>query len=260
MKLVIEDPKTAEQLNILFTNLCWLVEIVTIHKEEKGLHMQGMDFSRVCMFDIVLAPEWFTLYEEDDEDVEMISVSARIFNKVLSTYNKDQHIVIEILTKSDKVNMEFSGGKTSCDKYFELPLVYLEQELMNIPENKSQADIVITSKKLTDLVSQFEIFDQVLTFQMSEQKVLMKAAGTDGSMTAKLSLEDEQLIDYCIEEELELNVSFSLNYVKRITGFSKVSNDVTLGLSAERPMFIIYDLGNSSSLKLVLAPKIGEDD
>ena len=117
MKLVIEDPKTAEQLNILFTNLCWLVEIVTIHKEEKGLHMQGMDFSRVCMFDIVLAPEWFTLYEEDDEDVEMISVSARIFNKVLSTYNKDQHIVIEISSKGDKLNMEFSGGKRSCDKY-----------------------------------------------------------------------------------------------------------------------------------------------
>ena len=67
-------------------------------------------------------------------------------------------------------------------------------------------------------------------------------------------------IDYCIEEELELNVSFSLNYVKRMTGFSKVASEVTLGLSAERPMFMIYDLGNSSSLRLVLAPKIGEDD
>ena len=53
MKLVIEDPKTAEQLNILFTNLCWLADYVTIHKEEKGLHMQGMDHSHVCMFDIV---------------------------------------------------------------------------------------------------------------------------------------------------------------------------------------------------------------
>ena len=260
MKLVIEDSKTAEQLNVLFTNLCWLSDYVTIHKEERGLHMQGMDSSHVCMFDIVLTPKWFTTYEEDDEDVEMISVPARIFNKVLSTYNKDQHIVIEISTNGDKLNMEFTGGKTSCDKYFEIPLVHLEQELMNIPQEESQADIVMTSKKLTDLVSQFEIFDQVLSFQMSEEKVLMKAEGTEGSMIAKLSLEDEQLIDYCIEEELELNVSFSLNYVKRMTGFSKVASEVTLGLSAERPMFMIYDLGNSSSLRLVLAPKIGEDD
>ena len=260
MKLVIEDPKTAEQLNVLFSNLCWLSDYVTIHKEEKGLHMQGMDSSHVCMFDIVLTPEWFTTYEEDSDDAEMISVPAKIFNKVLSTYNKDQNIIIEISTSGDKLNMEFSGGKTSCDKYFELPLVHLEQQLMDIPEEESQADIVMTSKKLTDLVTQFEIFDQVLSFKMSEEKVLMKAEGMDGSMTAKLSLEDDQLLDYCIEEDLELNVSFSLNYVKRMTGFNKVASEVTLGLSAERPMFMIYDLGNSSSLRLVLAPKIGEDD
>ena len=260
MKLVIEDSKTAEQLNVLFSNLCWLSDYVTIHKEEKGLHMQGMDSSHVCMFDIVLTPDWFTTYEEDSDDAEMISVPAKIFNKVLSTYNKDQNIIIEISTSGDKLNMEFSGGKTSCDKYFELPLVHLEQQLMDIPEEESQADIVITSKKLTDLVTQFEIFDQVLSFKMSEEKVLMKAEGMDGSMTAKLSLEDDQLLDYCIEEDLELNVSFSLNYVKRMTGFSRVASEVTLGLSAERPMFMIYDLGKESSLRLVLAPKIDGDD
>ena len=81
---------------------------------------------------------------------------------------------------------------------------------MDIPEEESQADIEMTSKKLTDLVTQFEIFDRVLTFNMSDEKVLMKAKGDEGSMTAKLSLEDDQLLDYCIEEDLELNVSFSL--------------------------------------------------
>ena len=51
----------------------------------------------------------------------------------------------------------------------------------------------------------------------------MKAKGDEGSMTAKLSLEDDQLLDYCIEEDLELNVSFSLAYVKKMTGFSRLS-------------------------------------
>ncbi len=260
MKLVIEESKTAEQLNVLFSNLCWLSDYVTIHKEEEGLHMQGLDSSHVCMFDVKLLFGWFTIYEEDEDDISMITVPAKIFNKVLSTYNKDQNIVIDIDPSGDKLNMEFTSGKTSCDKYFELPLVHLDQELMDIPTEESQADICITSKKLTDLVSQFEIFDRVLTFNLSEEKVLMKAAGDEGSMTAKLSLEDDQLLDYCIEEDLELNVSFSLNYVKRMTGFNKVANDVTLSLSKDRPMFMIYDLGKDSKLRLVLAPKIDEDD
>jgi len=260
MKLVIEDSKTAEQLNVLFTNLCWLSDYVTIHKEEEGLHMQGMDPSHVCMFDIMLATQWFTIFEEDEDDTEMISVPARIFNRVLSTYGKDQSITIEIDPNGDKLNMEFTGGKTTCDKYFEIPLVHLEQELMSIPEEESQADIEITSKKLTDLVTQFEIFDKVLTFNMSEEKVLMRAKGDEGSMTAKLSLEDDQLLDYCIEEDLELNVSFSLAYVKKMTGFSRLSNEVKLGLSKERPMFMEYDMGKDSKLRLVLAPKIDEED
>ena len=215
MKLVIEDPKTAEQLNVLFSNLCWLSDYVTIHKEEKGLHMQGMDSSHVCMFDIVLTPDWFTTYEEDSDDAEMISVPAKIFNKVLSTYNKDQNIIIEISTSGDKLNMEFSGGKTSCDKYFELPLVHLEQELMDIPEEESQADIVITSKKLTDLVTQFEIFDQVLSFKMSEEKVLMKAEGMDGYSSWVNWIAER------FRERFGTNEIDSLTFVDRIRGIKE---------------------------------------
>ena len=85
--------------------------------------MQGMDPSHVCMFHIMLATEWFTIFEEDDNDAEMISVPTRIFNRVLSTYGKDQSITIDIDAGGDKLNMEFTGGKTTCDKYFELPLV-----------------------------------------------------------------------------------------------------------------------------------------
>ena len=49
-------------------------------------------------------------------------------------------------------------------------LVHLEQELMNIPEEESQADIEMTSKKLTDLVTQFEIFDQSTIISYERRK------------------------------------------------------------------------------------------
>ena len=145
MKLVIEESKTAEQLNVLFSNLCGLSDYVTIHKEEEGLHMQGLDSSHVCMFDVKLLFGWFTIYEEDEDDISMITVPAKIFNKVLSTYNKDQNIVIDIDPSGDKLNMEFTSGKTSCDKYFELPLVHLDQELMDIPIS-NKLEILIDDK------------------------------------------------------------------------------------------------------------------
>ena len=91
---------------------------------------------------------------------------------------------------------------------------------------------------------------------MSEDKVLMSASGDEGSMTAKLSLEDSQLIDYAIVEDLTLKVSFALRYIKLMTAFNKLSEEVKLELSTNKPLFMTYDIGDDSKLKLVLAPKI----
>ena len=91
---------------------------------------------------------------------------------------------------------------------------------------------------------------------MSEDKVLMSASGDEGSMTAKLSLEDSQLIDYAIIEGLSLKISFALRYIKLMTAFNKLSEEVKLELSTDKPLFMIYDIGDDSNLKLVLAPKI----
>jgi hypothetical protein len=75
-------------------------------------------------------------------------------------------------------------------------------------------------------------------------------------MTAKLGLEDSQLIDYAILEGLNLKVSFALRYIKLMTAFNKLSEEVKLELSTNKPLFMTYDIGDESNLKLVLAPKI----
>lgn len=256
MKLTIEDSKKAAKFDVLFGNLSGLTDLVNIYIEDEGLHMQGMDSSHICLFDAKLTEEWFTTYERDSDDQELVSVPSRIFQKVLSTYKPDQNIVITIEGNNCKLQMDFIGGEKTCDKYFELPLIEEGSDLMNIPSDDSEIDMIITSKKLTDLVSQFEIFDQVLTFDMSEEKVLMNASGDDGSMTAKLSLEDSQLIDYAVVEGLNLRVSFALRYIKLMTAFNKLSEEVKLELSSDKPLFMSYDIGDESYLKLALAPKI----
>lgn len=256
MKFTIEDSKKAAKFDVLFGNLPGLTDLVKIYIKEEGLYMQGMDSSHVCLFDGVLAAKWFTTYEREYDDPEHISVPARIFQRVLSTYRPDQNIEISIDGDDSKLMMDFKGGEKTCDKYFELPLIDDGSDLMNIPMEESEIDMAITSKKLTDLVSQFEIFDQTLSFDMSEDKVLMSASGDEGSMTAKLSLEDSQLIDYAIIEGLSLKISFALRYIKLMTAFNKLSEEVKLELSTDKPLFMIYDIGDDSNLKLVLAPKI----
>ena len=60
---------------------------------------------------------WFTIYEREDDDPEHISVPARIFQRVLSTYRPDQNIEISIDGDDSKLMMDFKGGEKTCDKY-----------------------------------------------------------------------------------------------------------------------------------------------
>lgn len=256
MKFTIEDSKKAAKFEVLFGNLSGLTDLVNIYIEDGGLHMQGMDSSHVCLFDAVLTTQWFTTYEREEDDQDLVCVPSKIFQKVLSTYRSDQNIEVSVNGDECKLAMDFKGGDKTCDKYFEIPLVDECNELMNLPSDDSEIDMVVTSKKLTELVSQLEIFDKTLTFDMSEEKVLIRASGDDGSMTAKLSLEDSQLIDYAVMEGLELKASFALRYIKLMTSFNKLSVEVKLELSRDKPLFMIYDIDEGSHLKMALAPKI----
>ena len=256
MKLVIEDPKIAAKFEILFSNLVSLTDFVKVCITDEGLHIQGMDQSKVCLFDIVLNCAWFTIFETDETDPDIFTVPARIFHKVLSTYKPDQCLEIDI-TDPDKLRINFLRGTKTCDKFFVLPMVDINIEFINITSKKdSDAEIVITSKKMAELVSQLEIFDDVIIFDLSEKHVLLKTSGDDGSMTAKLGLDDKQLLDYSIVEDMELNMSFSLRYVKHMLSFSKLSDEVRIDISNHRPMIISYCLGNDSVMKLALAPRI----
>lgn len=256
MKIIIENPKTAAKFEILFSNLVALTEYVKVCITEEGLHIQGMDQIRICLFDIVLNSGWFTVFETGDDDPKIFTIPARIFHKVLSTYKSDQSIEIDIID-TDKLCMNFLRGAKTCDKFFVIPMVDMSIDLLSIVSAKeSDADFVVSSKKLSELVIQLEIFDDILTFDLSEDHILLKSSGDDGSMTAKLTLDDKQLIDYSIVENTNLVVSFSLKYVKLMLAFSRLSEEVKIDISKGAPLIISYDLGEDSVLKLVLAPRI----
>ena len=257
MKLVIEEAKVAAKFETIFLTLVSLTEFINIQITDCGLWIQGMDQCKICLFDIVLKCEWFTIFETDESDIgNVITLPAKLFYKVLSTYKPDQCLELDF-EESHKLSVSFLRGSKSCDKFFVIPTVDIDINFMNIKTEKEyDAEIVITSKKMAELVGQLEIFHDKITFDLSEEHLLLKASGDNGSMTAKLGLDDKQLLDYAIIEDTNINISFKMRYVKIMMSFSKLSEEVKIEISRDKPMVITYCLGEDSELKLVLAPQI----
>ena len=54
---------------------------------------------------------------------------------------------------------------------------------------------------------------------------------------------------------MELVQKFSLKYIKLMCNFNKLSNEMRLLYTEDKPMILNYHLNDNSYLKLFLAPK-----
>ena len=259
MKITLEDTRKATKLAIIFCHLKPFTDNTVIYFKPNGIYIQCMDDGHCALFECTLDKSWFTTYDFNAaSDMPNASLNIGMFYKVLNTREDEQTVEIELTKKyEDKIFISFNGGKT-C-KYFELPLLNIDHDVLNTDSIKeTDIDLTIESKTLCDLINQLMIFDEVLTLSFSEEKIDMKSSGNEGSMKVDMKIDDMK--EYAIAENTTLVQSYSLKYIHMMCQFNKLAGDINMGFSKDKPMTMRYDLLDDSSVMIHLAPKVRDDD
>lgn len=259
MKLVIEDKRKTLNMATIFCHLKPFTDNVVIYFKAGGVYIQCMDDSHCALFECSLTKDWFTSYDFDmKEDMSSISVNIGMLYKVLNTREENQTMEFSHSKENeDKLAITFIGGKM-C-KYFELPLINVEGDLLNTDTMKeTDIDLSIESKTFCELINQLLIFDEVLTLTFNEDKIDMKSSGNDGSMKVDMKIDD--IKEYAIAEGSTLTQSYSLKYIQMMCQFNKLAAEMCMGFRKDKPMTMKYDLLEESYVLIHLAPKITEED
>lgn len=258
MKITIEDARKSSKLANIFCHLKPFTDNVVIYFKESGLYIQCMDNSHCALFECSLDKSWFTSYSYNaDEDMPSVCVTIGMLYKVLNAREDDQTLEIELSKENeDKIYITFNGGKM-C-KYFELPLINVDSELLNTSEmRETDIDLTIEAKTFCDLINQLLIFDEILTLTFSEDKIDMKSSGNEGSMQVEMKIDD--IKEYAIAEGTTIVQSYSLKYIHLMCQFNKLAAEMNMGFSKDKPMTMKYDLLEDSYVMIHLAPKMTDD-
>ena len=262
MKIIIQDKKKKEQFVSLFQLLKNCSSSIYIKLEPTYLHIQGMDKSHVCLFDIRLQSDWFALYEISNQDVAIICFDTATFYSIISTKNENQQLTI-LMNSADADNLyvhfetksESNEKKKDFKKFFKIPLAddsdYGE---VSIPEVEYDAEITLLSKDVVDIFSQLSNFGCDIEIHCLQESVHFKATSITGEMKVDMNIDD--VISYGIVEDEEICLTYSLDYLNKMCITGKLSNQLDISISKERPMKIEYDLGDSSRLVFFIASKI----
>ena len=248
----------------IFRHIKDFTEFVTFTIKENGIYIQGMDGAQVCLYEIMFHENWINDEEnngsytvEEEYTNKEVSMNITFLHCILNT--RQEHQDIKINYEGEKVCIEFTSNKPQeYDKYFELPTFDIDRTLMEIPDVEYDSDIYLATDIFSKITSQLKMFDEKVTFMCSDEGVDIEAKGADGKMKVKLPADD--LDEYSISEDSELEHTYSLKYVNQMSEFSKVSSDVQINISKEYPMKISYPLdeNNSSFVRFFLAPTIDE--
>jgi proliferating cell nuclear antigen len=256
MNIVISDKKKKDLFISTFQLLKSSASHINAIFTSDNVHIQGMDKSHVCLFDLNLNNDWFNDYTVNEQI--NLCFDTNIFYSIISTKGDDQQLVIKKVD-DDTLNIQLINGdkKSDYSKFFTMPLVDYEYEELSIPEPDYDAELSLPAKKVTDMLSQLSNFGDNLNIKCSDDFVDFKTKGTSGEMRVNIPVDD--MSSYSVVEGEEICLTYSLNYVSKMCVTNKLSSDIDFSLSSECPMKIKYDLGDNSSLLFYIAPKLEDD-
>jgi proliferating cell nuclear antigen len=276
MNISITQPQKAEQFAMLFQHVKAFTDHINIMFGKDRMFVQCMDTSHVSIMELYLPATWFCQYDNVLDDGITLGVSSSMLFKILNSREKTQ--VIEIAytqEENDKlfVRMRNPEGtpanKTDFEKHFEIPLMDIDSETMDIPAIDHQAEITISSYHFASIVNQLKMFGDTMDIQCSEEKIMLGSKSHEnGKMFVEIKIDD--LSCFIIDEGKELSLAFSLTYLHNICLYNKIAKEVDIKFSSNYPMKMTYFLDalgegqderpeNSAKLSFYLAPKIADE-
>jgi len=259
MNIQISDKKKKDVFISLFQLLKNCSSHLNLSFDIDLLHIQGMDKSHVCLFNVKIKKEWFANYKVSH--LTQICLDSSVFYSILSTKSDNQDffilldennkdtLVVNFLSKTDTSKSEFT-------KKFKIPLIDYDYEEMLIPNVDYEAEFSLSSKHTHEIFSQLSNFGNDIIFNCNENDVLLKTDGVTGEMIVEISIDD--LNSYSIVEEQEIKLTYSLIYIYKMCITNKLSSDINFSLSDNYPMKINYPLGDDSFLDFYIAPKMDD--
>jgi proliferating cell nuclear antigen PCNA len=261
MKVTITDKKKKEIFVSLFNVLKNCSSLINVIFEPDLLHIQGMDKSHICLFDVKLVKEWFATYNV----IETIKISfdSVFFYSIISTKSDNQNLCMYLSNNNqDILHIVFDSKedkeakKGEFKKTFKMNLTEYEYEEMLIPLADYDAEFSLSSKLISDMFSQLNNFGDDIVINCSEEQITLTTNGITGEM--KIDIPNDDLNNYSIIEDEQIILTYSLAYINKMCITNKLSNDVEFSLSDKCPMKISYNLGDNSSMVFFIAPKMND--
>ena len=227
---------------------------------------QAMDQPHVCLTTMTLRTQAFDVYRCDRPLSMGINLSS--FSKILKCAQSDDNVRITADDAGpDSAEFMFENAGADRVAHFQLKLMDIDSEHLNIPENSDyQAIITMPTSEYRRIFSDLSVIGDTISIELTKNTASFAVEGDIGSGSLTLqqsdSAEDKNPVTINVKEPVKM--TFPGKYLNMFTKAVPMSESVTMCLLDGNPLAIEFSLeGENGFVRYFLAPKIdqgGDDD
>jgi len=237
-----------------------LCKDVNFDCSEKGIQVQAMDSSHVALVGLMFRESAFSEFKCDRP--VSLGMNIESLAKVFKMCGPNDSLKMKHANDADHVSFQCEGSEDDRIADFELKLMQIESEHMEIPEQQYKVVARLPSAEFQKICRDLKEFGETMQVNASKDGIRFSVQGDIGSGNVLLKPREAETA----EEKVSLTVhepvtaTFALRYLANFAKAAPLCGAVELSLGPDAPLSVKYDLDKSDNghLQFYLAPKIDE--
>jgi len=243
MKLTLAEPTYLKESISIISDL---VNEARFKINKDAMELVAMDPANVAMVVFKLLSSCFTEYDVKEET--QIAINLGNLKQILRRAGANDMLSLE-LTEDNKLSIQLKGNTT---RTFNLPIIELEEKEQKVPDLNFPIAVTMPSSTLTGAIEDADIVAESVTLEVEKGKFIVNAAG-DLSQ-AKIEIKEGETIK--IEASENVKAKYSIEYLKKMIGASKLSENVEIRFNKDYPLKLDFKTVDKLLLSFILAPRV----
>merc|ERR1711972_803642 len=227
---------------------------------EKGIQVQSMDSSHVALVSLLLRECAFAGFKCDRPTSLGMNVDS--LSKVFKICGQNDSLKLTWQNDADTLNFQCENSEDDRIADFDLKLMQIESEHMEIPEQQYKVVAKLLSSEFQKICRDLKEFGETMQMKASKEGITFSVQGDIGAGNVMLKPREaenpEEKVTLTVHEPV--TATFALRYLVNFVKAAPLCGAVELGLGPDAPLLVKYslDVTDNGHMQFYLAPKIDE--
>ena len=237
-----------------------LCKDVNFECSEKGIEVQSMDSSHVALVSVLLREAAFSDFKCDR--AASLGMNVDSLGKIFKMVSAGDALRFRWQDGADTVSFQCESGDDDRIAEFDLKLMQIESEHMEIPEQQYKVITKLPSSEFQKICRDLKEFGETMQMRASKEGITFSVQGDIGTGNVMLkpreSEKPEERVTLTVHEPV--TATFALRYLVNFAKAAPLCGTVELGMGPDAPLMVKYHLESADNghMQFYLAPKIDE--